>query len=142
MIERSAFVGKSVQVSKSATNGWYSVIAIPTPAARPPLTVLPKKAPPWLLKQLGVPIRMQDPAFDGAFGVWGPSIPFAFDVLDARTRQWMLADPRFHAWPLQFQDANLLTWADSYPEPEQIAPKLDLLHEFLDRTDPRIWQQG
>lgn len=91
------------------------------------------------------PAPLVDPAFDQQFMVIAQDRSAVPTVFAPNVRQLVLADTRFSDWGVGFVGSNIYSEADggvTVDRMELIAPKLDMLCDFLERVPQAAWSQS
>jgi hypothetical protein len=115
---------------------YFQVVAISLPAVRPYLEVGREG---MLAKSLGKDIDFENHAFNVRFRVVSASPRYAHDVIHPRTMEWMLADPRAHAYRWRFEGPWLMTFREGRLKLEEVFPAADFLCDVLAQIPKHVW---
>ncbi|MCC3765010.1 hypothetical protein K3N28_18280 [Glycomyces sp. TRM65418] len=114
----------------------YQVVAISLPAMRPLLDIAHENS---LSRRFDKDLQFENQAFNDRFKIASPSPRFAYDVIHARTMEWMLADPRAHAIRWRFEGSWLMTFRKGPLNPEEVFYYADFLHQVLAQVPKHVW---
>ncbi|MFC3491240.1 hypothetical protein [Glycomyces rhizosphaerae] len=125
-----------VSSGESTSTHDYQVVAISLPAMRPLLDIAHENS---MSRRFDKDIQFENRAFNDKFKIASPSPRFAYDVIHARTMEWMLADARAHTIRWRFEGAWLLTFRRGKLNPHEVFYYADFLHQVLAQVPKHVW---
>jgi hypothetical protein len=114
----------------------FQVVAISLPATRPALDIGHEN---FLTKRFAKDIEFENREFNDRFKIQSLSARFAYDVIHARTMEWMLTDWRAWSYHWRFEGPWLMTYRSGRLDLNEVFPYADFLHEVLDRVPKHVW---
>ncbi|GAB3644851.1 hypothetical protein [Glycomyces tarimensis] len=121
---------------KNSTTHTNQVVAIGLPTARPLLDISRENA---FSKRFQKDIDFENQRFNDTFRVKAPNRRFAFDVIHARTMEWMLADQRALSYPWRFEGPWLMTIRSGPLKLEEVFFYADFLLDVYAQVPRHVW---
>ncbi|MCD0442646.1 hypothetical protein LO763_03280 [Glycomyces sp. A-F 0318] len=121
----------------SQSTHYFQVVAISLPATRPLLDIGHEN---FLSKRFDKDIEFENQAFNDRFKILSPSPRYAYDVIHARTMEWMLTDWRAWSYHWRFEGPWLMTFRSGRLNLNEVFFYADFLHEVLDRVPDHVWK--
>ncbi|AWG49080.1 hypothetical protein DDT48_06495 [Mycobacteroides abscessus] len=119
----------------------YMVTCIVTPPSPYRLEIKPEGVFAGVARAVGfTDLEFESDAFNKRFNVKAAPERFAYDVLNPRTMERMLADQRY-SQPLRFENGRLLTWRRGKLDENAIASEVQYLIDTLEPIPPYAWEQ-
>ena len=115
------------------------VVAIGLPAARPLLDISQENA---FSKRFQKDIDFENQRFNDTFRVKSPNRRFAFDVIHARTMEWMLADQRAMSYSWRFEGPWLMTFRSGPLKLEEVFFYADFLIDVYSQVPRHVWSNA
>ncbi|THV42864.1 hypothetical protein [Glycomyces buryatensis] len=112
------------------------VVAIGLPTARPLLDISQEN---FLTKRFSKDIEFENQRFNDIFRVKGPNRRFAFDVVHARTMEWMLSDQRAQSYRWRFEGPWLMTFRSGGLKLEEVFFYADFLIDIHAQVPQHVW---
>ncbi|MFG3339704.1 hypothetical protein [Glycomyces sp. NPDC048151] len=114
----------------------YQVAAVPLPVSVPLLDIGQETG---RTRRFGDDIDFENQAFNDKFRIESADRRFAFDVVHARTMEWMLADPRASAMPWRFEGKWLMTFEKKKLDPADALRRADFLLDARAQAPAYLW---
>ncbi|HEU5129502.1 MAG TPA: hypothetical protein VFU12_16080 [Glycomyces sp.] len=124
---------------KSSKTHPNQIVAIGLPAARPLLDISRENG---FTKRFQKDIDFENQLFNDTFKVKSPNRRFAFDVIHARTMEWMLADQRAMSYPWRFEGPWLMTYRPGELKLEEVFFYADFLIDVYAQVPRHVWSNG
>lgn len=112
------------------------IVAIGLPAARPLLDISRENG---FSKRFQKDIDFENQRFNDTFRIKSPNRRFAFDVIHARTMEWMLADQRAMSYPWRFEGPWLMTFRPGPLKLEEVFFYADFLIDVYAQVPRHVW---
>ena len=112
------------------------IVAIGLPTARPLLDISQENA---FSKRFQKDIDFENQRFNDTFRIKSPNRRFAFDVIHARTMEWMLADQRANSYPWRFEGPWLMTFRSGALKLEEVFFYADFLIDVYAQVPRHVW---
>lgn len=117
----------------------WQVVAVPLPKPVPMLDVAEEtKATRALVKD----IEFENQAFNDRFRIRSTDRRFAFDVVHARTMEWMLTDPRVRELGWRFAESWLMTFREGEADHDERLARVDVLRKIRAQVPPHVWSDS
>ncbi|WP_199036145.1 hypothetical protein [Glycomyces salinus] len=114
----------------------HQVVALALPASRPLLDIGHEG---FWSKRFGDGIDFENQAFNDRFKIRSGNGRFAFDVINARTMEWMLADQRAQAYRWRFEGPWLMTFRLGELKLEEVFFYADFLIDVYAQVPRHVW---
>jgi hypothetical protein len=114
----------------------YQVVAVPLPAPVPLLDIAHEGG---FSRRFGDDIDFENQAFNDKFKITSADRRFAYDIVHARTMEWMLADPRAGAWQWRFEGTWLMTFHKAKLDPEDALGRAEFLLQVRAGAPAYLW---
>ncbi|GAA2303385.1 hypothetical protein GCM10009853_070300 [Glycomyces scopariae] len=122
--------------SQTHTN---QVVAIGLPQARPLLDISQEN---FLTKRFAKDIDFENQQFNDIFRIKSPNRRFAYDVIHARTMEWMLADQRARSYQWRFEGPWLMTFRSGALKLEEVFFYADFLVDIYGQVPKHVWSNS
>ncbi|GAB3999655.1 hypothetical protein GCM10029992_29080 [Glycomyces albus] len=123
-------VGKGTEVVS------HQVVALVLPTVRPLLDIGHEG---FWSKRFGDGVDFENQAFNDRFKIRSDNRRFAFDVINARTMEWMLADQRAQAYRWRFEGPWLMTFRPGGLKLEEVFFYADFLIDVYAQVPRHVW---
>ncbi|WP_078306986.1 MULTISPECIES: DUF3137 domain-containing protein [unclassified Mycobacterium] len=125
----------------STTTYEFMVTCIATPPSSHCLEIKPEGVLSGFFGALGFSdLELESDEFNKRFKVKASPERFAYDVLNPRAMERMLADQKY-SQPLRFENGRLLTWRTGKLDERKIADDVKYLIEALEPIPAYAWEQ-
>ena len=121
---------------KNSKTFHHQVVAIGLPQPRPLLDISQEN---FLSKRFSKDIDFENQRFNDTFRIKSPNRRFAFDVIHARTMEWMLADQRCHSYRWRFEGPWLMTFRPGQLKLEEVFFYADFLIDVYSQVPRHVW---
>jgi hypothetical protein len=123
--------------NRHTTTHYYAVCGLTMPAPLPGLELTPESALSRLAGHLGFPdLELESEDFNRRYRVRAGDPKFAYDVLNPRTMQALLARP---ALSMRLLDVDALCWEDGRLRPTELLARLSTLHLLVAGIPSFVW---
>lgn len=120
---------------------YYMVTCIVTPLSPYRLEIKPEGVLAGLARAVGfTDLEFESEEFNKRFNIKANPERFAYDVLNPRTMERMLADQRY-SQPLRFENGRLLTWRRGKLDEQRIASEVQYLIDTVEPVPAYAWEQ-
>ena len=117
----------------------HQVVAIGLPTQRPLLDISQEN---FLTKRFAKDIDFENQAFNDIFRIKSPNRRFAYDVIHARTMEWMLADQRCRSYSWRFEGPWLMTHRTGALKLEEVFFYADFLIDIYAQVPRHVWSNN
>ncbi|GAA2162960.1 MULTISPECIES: hypothetical protein [Glycomyces] len=114
----------------------HQVVAIGLPTTRPLLDISQEN---FLTKRFAKDIDFENQAFNDIFRIKSPNRRFAYDIIHARTMEWMLQDQRARSYSWRFEGPWLMTFRSGGLKLEEVFFYADFLIDILGQVPRHVW---
>jgi hypothetical protein len=118
----------------------FTVAATTLPVVRPTLQVTPERSGAIPLAAGPDDLQLENEEFNRVFRLSADDREFAYDVLNSRTVEWMLDDPRARELVFRFERSDLLTWEAGRLNPQRMAWAATYLLDLVDHVPQFVWK--
>ncbi|MFC4333682.1 hypothetical protein [Salininema proteolyticum] len=121
---------------KNSETHYNQVVAIGLPAPRPRLDIGHEG---WFSRKFQKDIDFENQAFNDRYRIMSENRRFAFDIIHARTMEWMMADQRALSNQWRFEGPWLMTWRAGELNLQEVFPYLDFLIDVYAQVPRFVW---
>lgn len=126
---------------RSTETYYYMVTCIVTPPSPYRLEIRPEGLLAGFARAVGfTDLEFESDEFNKKFNIKANPERFAYDVLNPRTMERMLADQRY-SQPLRFENGRLLTWRRGKLAEQRIASEVQYLIDTVEPVPAYAWEQ-
>ncbi|GAB5904358.1 MULTISPECIES: DUF3137 domain-containing protein [Mycobacteroides] len=126
---------------RSTETYYFMVTCLVTPPSPYRLEIKPEGLLAGLARAVGfTDLEFESDEFNKRFNVKANPERFAYDVLNPRAMERMLADQRY-SQPLRFENGRLLTWRRGKLDEQRIASEVQYLIDTVEPIPAYAWEQ-
>jgi hypothetical protein len=114
----------------------HQVVAVPLPGSVPLLDIAHEGG---FSRRFGDDIDFENQAFNDRFKITSADRRFAYDIVHARTMEWMLHDQRAGMWQWRFEGPWLMTFEKRKLDPADALHRADFLLDVRAQAPAYLW---